>query len=943
MIRGKGSNPRISNDNRPHDPGGGGCIRNLPLPADNTKKDISWKLKMNRDGKPVLTPNYQTGIHVSGRSVTKKLLDKLVPEIHASQLFNPVPAPGVQSCHILPPLTRGVGIGDTDGNPKEIGCDTQNTVLLDHDQEPWHEVRRKHRYRKSSRIRDYGQIVSEMDNFEALRTDWTVKTDVCTSPIEDIRPDGGLTEDLAKGGLQLFETMERGDCCTKRHKSKKRYRVGWRSGHVRKQLSARLRPWAGRSPQMLHDLVPHVTERISPVIIEPMHYEWIGRKSVTNADLPVRQNYLETPSQTLPMGFLHLAKEARELGVIKESSGFMEDVQAGPLQWSGPPLIEDLTTGHCGRYGREPGDFAFLPSRLAEGRSIASADSDVLLDGQSDYRNDNAWRSGDQEDCFGKPTIGRCHYDLASKENGFDRVTNVKRRVYTNPGPLGFQIIITNGSEQEEWPEAMEQVILPCPTVDRGEFSSVAKGHTAVAMLSAQSVAAGLLEPTAVHRPVHAYDKITLEDSGPVSRDSRSECQQNDVIDRLNVNRGDDDMASQSGTTEQPDDCSGDVKCTETTYDESDKLAGELNPLVKKDNSYQLVRVNGGLDNCLTSAREICGSSDSGVQSWTEQWENMSDVSLIDSYDNPGNTLQEIPGEMSQLLFGAPPNTEVESDSDCPVTDSSVTDISDECPSGCMSDEDRYKAGRRLESSSEDYESDIAVLSDFSDDSSIFGIRKVLRHRVPYRGRKPQFKHGFAPAPRTPPVQAKTHADRWQHEKNSNRAQYTRWLYGTPLDHKEEDFVGYVRYFTNICLKVNHDPRLDRYYPRLVRSLARAARVVRTLPHCRGNHRRRRDLMMKLFDNDMEQSDVARDRFPDRHVHKFTNRPHDKPESTKVTGTCTPPIYRNHHRKYAALRVSETDVDDYFGGAEEEWRWTVRGVTWYRPPPKRVRRRPRND
>ena len=107
-------------------------------------------------------------------------------------------------------------------------------------------------------------------------------------------------------------------------------------------------------------------------------------------------------------------------------------------------------------------------------------------------------------------------------------------------------------------------------------------------------------------------------------------------------------------------------------------------------------------------------------------------------------------------------------------------------------------------------------------------------------------------------MQAKTHADRWQHEKNSNRAQYTRWLYGTPLDHKEEDFVGYVRYFTNICLKVNHDPRLDRYYPRLVRSLARAARVVRTLPHCRGNHRRRRDLMMRLFDDDMEQSDVAR-------------------------------------------------------------------------------------
>ena len=911
-------------------------MRDFPLPSKDTRNDISWKLNMNRYGRPVLSPNYQTDIHVSERSVNKKLLDKLVPETHASRDVTRLNTGGRDWIEQpRPPLVRGVGIIDTDNNPNETGYNTQNTELVNND---WHEVMRKHRYKKSIRNRDYGQIVSEMDNFEAPRTDRTVMTDRCTSPVEDIRPEGGPTEGLAKGGLQLLETMERGDRCVKRHKSKKRYRTGWRSGHVRKLLSARLRPWAGRSPQMLNDLVPHVTERIPPVIVEPMHYEWIGRKSGTNADLPVPQNYLETPNQILPSGFLHLAEEARELGVIKESSGFMEDVQSGPSQWSGPPLVEVLTTGDCGRFGRESGDLAVIPGRLIEGRPIASADSGVLLDSQSDYRNDTAGRSGGQEGCFRKPTIASRHYDSPSEEHGIDRLVNTERRVYTSPGPLGFRITITDWSEQEERPGTMKQVILPRPTVDREGCSSAAKGHTAVTMLSAQPVAAGLSDPIAVHRSVHVHDNISLGVSGPVSRDSHSEFRQSDVIEMLNVNRCDDDMASRSGKTEHPDDCSGDIKCAETTYDESDKLAGELDPLVKKDNGCQLVRVNGGLDNCLTSVREICGSSDSGVQSWTEQWENMSDVSLNDSYDNPGNTLQGIPGEMSQLLFGAPPNTEVESDSDCPVTDSSVTDIFDRCPSECMSDEDGYKAGRKLQSSTEDSDSDIAVLSDFSDDSSIFGIRKVLRHRVPYRGRKPPLKHGYAPAPRTPPVKAKTHADRWQYEKNSTRAQYTRWLYGTPLDHREADFVEYVRYFTNICLNVNHDPRLDRYYPRLVRSLARAARVVRTLPHCRGNHRRRRDLMMRLFDDDMEQRDVVRDRFPDRHVHKFTDRPHDKPESTKVTGTHTPPIYRNHHRKYAALRDSETDVDDYFGGVDEEWRWTVRSVTWYRPPPLRVRR-----
>ena len=396
-------------------------------------------------------------------------------------------------------------------------------------------------------------------------------------------------------------------------------------------------------------------------------------------------------------------------------------------------------------------------------------------------------------------------------------------------------------------------------------------------------------------------------------------------------NRWDDDMASRSGTTEHPDDCSGDIKCADTTYDESDKLAGEWDPLVKKDNGCQLVRINGGLDNCLTNVRDVSGSSDSGVQSWTEQWENMSDVSLNDSYDNPGNTLRGIPEEMSHLLFGAPPNTEVESDSDCPVTDSSLTDIVNRCPSEWMSDGDEYKPCRKLMISTEDSDSDIAVLSDFSDDSSILGIRKVLRRRVPYRGRAPPSKKGCAPAPRTPPVKAKNRAERWQYEWNSTRARWTRWQYGPPLDCTRPDFVKLVRDLTDICLDVNNDPRLDRYYPRLVRSLARAARVVRTVPRCRENHRRRRDLMMRLFDEDMEQTDVVRDRFPDRHVHVFTHKRPNEPESTEVMGTHTPPIYRNHHRKYAALRDSETDVDDYFGSAEEEWRWTARSVSWYQP------------
>ena len=114
MIRGKGSNPRISNDNRPHDPGGGGVARDITLPSKDTRNDISWKLNMNRYGRPVLSPNYQTDIHVSERSVDKKLLDKLVPEAHASRDVTRLNTGGRDWIEQpRPPLVRGVGIIDT--------------------------------------------------------------------------------------------------------------------------------------------------------------------------------------------------------------------------------------------------------------------------------------------------------------------------------------------------------------------------------------------------------------------------------------------------------------------------------------------------------------------------------------------------------------------------------------------------------------------------------------------------------------------------------------------------------------------------------------------------------------------------------------------------------------------------------------------------------------
>ena len=908
---------------------------------------------MNRYGKPVLSPNYQTDIPISGRSVGKKLLDKLVPEAHASRdvtRLNPVGRDWIEQPR--PPPVRGVGITDTgqtrktrrkyvaagaatvtktNTNTIQTGYNTQNTELVNDD---WHEVMRKHRYKKSIRNLDYRQVVSKMDNFETPRTDRTVVAEQCTSPVEAIRPDGGPAEGLAKGGLQSLETMEGDDRCVKCHKRKKRYRTGRSSGHVRKLLSARLRPWSGRSPQ-LNESVPHVTQRIPSVIIEPMHYEWIGRKSGTDADLPVPHNYLEIPNQIFPNAFLQLAEEARELVVIKESSGFMEDVQSGSSQWSGPPLVEVLTTGYCGPFGRESVDLAVIPGRLVEGRPIASANSGGLLDNKSDYRSDTAGRSEGQEGCFGKPTIASRQYDSPSEGHGIDRPVNTERSVYTSTGPLGFRVTITDWSEPVEPPGTMKQVIIPRPTADREGCSSANNVHPAVTMFSAQPVAAGLSDPIAVHHSVDVHDKVSLEVSGPVGRDSHSEFRQTDVIEMLYGNRWNDDMASRSGTTEHPDDCSGDINCADTTYDESDKLAGEWDPLVKKDNGCQLVRVNGGLDNCLTNVRDVSGSSDSGVQSWTEQWDNMSDNSMDDSYVDTGDLHHSVSSELARLLFDAPPNTEDEDASGSPGTDGSGTGVLPRCRPEAMFDDDRNLSNDDKTDSEYDSNSDLEGYSDFSDDSSVLGIRKVLRRRVPYRGRAPSPRKGYARAPRTPPVLPRNRAEQWVLEHNSIRSSWRRWSYGYVPEYMDKEFEPFVRSLTHGMLMEGAPLCMDHYFPKLVQSLARAGRVFRKVPRCQENHRMRRDLMLRLFDEEMEKSDLAWERFPNRDTRLMANlvarttAAWDAPP--EVRETFTPPIRRCCRRKAAALRECLFDTEDYFANAAEEELWTNRAAAWYQP------------
>ena len=762
---------------------------------------------------------------------------------------------------------------------------------------------------------------------------------------------------------------------------------------------------------------PIVNQMIPSEVMEPMHYQWILRESITNTDRPVPCNYLEIPDQKLPRVLLHLAEEAREVVVINEPSGFLEEVQSQATQLCSPTLVEVITNGHQMPFGRESANDVVRPGLANHGRQAESAESGGLdpnwherqdlsdehgsvllfrpvMDGRetapvipvsrdvhrrgrnepvdrscpvdthilsepsvrfghrTDWIDDTVVGPEGQEGCFGEPDIGSHRHDSTGSGHRIDRPVFPEKRVYTQTGPLGFKVkldgCITNWQDPVGPSGEMEQSVFPGLKADQEGCISTDSVHPGVMMFSTQPGADVSEGPDGARRsvdhvspfPVHDEDRQGV--GGPVGRFPYSDILLTNVRSVLNEDRRDDVVGRQSvfvpftdvpRTTEHRDDRPGEVDYDSTTQTRSESgcLTGIGDPLIQKDNGFQIVRVNARLDNGLTNSRDVSRSSDSGVHSWTEQWENMSDVSMDGSYDDTGDLHRGITDEMSRLMFGAPPNTEDEGDSDCPGTDGSLMEMLDRCPSEAMSDRDRDMTYSEMTDSDNERNSDIAALSDFSDDSSILGVRKVLRRRVPYRGRRMLPAKGCAPAPRTPPVKARNRAEEWLFVEDSTRSHWTRWSYGSLMDHTDEMFVPVIRGWTDLRLRKDADPRLDRYYPKLIQSLARAGRVVRKVRHCPENHSLRRDLMLRLFDEEMEKMDLVSARFPDRHVHKFVDRPAAPPPPTAVRGTYTPPIQRKRGRKYVGLREYESDAEDYFACSEEEERWFDRAVKWYQP------------
>ena len=338
------------------------------------------------------------------------------------------------------------------------------------------------------------------------------------------------------------------------------------------------------------------------------------------------------------------------------------------------------------------------------------SESSVRFGHRTDWIDDTVVGPEGQEGCLGEPDIVSHRHDSTGSGHRIDRPVFTEKRVYTHTGPLGFEVklggCITNWPDPVGQSGEMERSVFPGPKADQEGCISTDSVHPGVMMFSTQPGADVSAGPDGARRsvdhvrpfPVHDEDRQGV--GGPMGRFPYSDILQTNDRSVLNEDRRDDVVGRHSvyvpftdvpRTTEHGDDRPGEVDYDSTTQTRSESgcLTGVGDPLIQKDNGFQIVRVNASLDNGLTNSRDVSRSSDSGIHSWTEQWENMSDNSMDGSYDDTGDLHRSISDEMSRLMFGAPPNTKDEGDSDYPGTDGSLTEMLDRCPSEAMSDRDR--------------------------------------------------------------------------------------------------------------------------------------------------------------------------------------------------------------------------------------------------------------
>ena len=362
-------------------------------------------------------------------------------------------------------------------------------------------------------------------------------------------------------------------------------------------------------------------------------------------------------------------------------------------------------------------------------------------------------------------------------------------------------------------------------------------------------------------------------------------------------------------------------------------------------------RLNIGTINRPASSGDAPPSSDSGVHSWKEQWENMSEVSTDGA---SGQTVRSDCGSSRRVHMSdirAPPNTEKEGDSDCHCTDRLVSRKLD--GSSSWTDLRHGEDGRFLYNAvtgdGSDRNADIAALSDFSDDSEETGVRRLSGCRGPVTVQPILVTDDVAPKPWDQPVDHERRSILESKVKMSDEEMYNRryqpfkssllqWDKGVLPEISDPEFLPCAKRMVSEALAGDEDSLVDNEYPELIRCMVRSFRMMRstwdehdarlreqetvcTTPGCQCH--RRTQIMFRKVASGMETDDSESEEIADWNKRSYRMGNTDSYSEGVVPRTYKPPLKKKRDRKFASLRKHETDVEDYFSDSSEEERWTV--------------------
>ena len=310
-------------------------------------------------------------------------------------------------------------------------------------------------------------------------------------------------------------------------------------------------------------------------------------------------------------------------------------------------------------------------------------------------------------------------------------------------------------------------------------------------------------------------------------------------------------------------------------------------------------------------------------------------------------------GRVPLIEIRTPPNTEEEEDSDYPWTDGLLSEkLSGYSSQVVYSVDGRFPHSAVTERGS-DRNTDIAALSDFSDDSAEMEVRQLSKCRVPVTVQPMLPAEDVIPMPWDQPVD---HARRPITESegeslsewtfiNGLPSSWRRWDKGVLPEIRDPEFEACVMRMLDKALARDADPRLDKSYPEFVQYFVKCMRNFRskwddhdarleelgtvcTAPGCQCHVRDQ--TMFPLFAKLVGTVDSGPAESTDWNGRTFVMKSTDSESEVEVPGTCTPPLQRKRGRKYASLRKYETDVEDYFSDSSAEEDWIDESRYWWK-------------